>query len=134
MPVLPFLRRRLLADPKRLGRWGERRCEKHLKAQGYRTLARNYHCTAGEIDLVMAAPSGAITFIEVKTRRDEEHARACDAVGRLKRDRMARAAEYFRRKYRVKDRPLRFDVVAVVLGSGRKAEIKHYENAFVPRG
>jgi putative endonuclease len=133
MPALPFTRRRLLSDPKKLGRWGEKRCEKHLKAKGYRTLARNYQCALGEIDLVMAAPDGAVVFIEVKTRRNEDYARACDAVNRHKRIRMTRTAEYFRRIYRVKDRPLRFDVVAVVLGDGLKAEITHYENAFVPR-
>ena len=31
---------RLLADKKRLGRWGEKRCEKFLKRQGLKTLAR----------------------------------------------------------------------------------------------
>ncbi len=132
MPVLPFTRRRLLSDPKRLGRWGEKRCEKYLRARGYRTLARNYNCAVGEIDLVMSSPDGAIVFIEVKTRRSEEFARARDAVNRRKRLRMTRAAQYFRRVYRIKDRPLRFDVVAVVLGDGRSARITHYANAFVP--
>ncbi|MBE0536905.1 MAG: YraN family protein [Phycisphaerae bacterium] len=134
MLSLPFTRRRLLSDPKKLGRWGEKRCEKYLKAKGYCTLARNYHCTLGEIDLIMSAPEGAVVFVEVKTRRNEHFARAQDAVNHHKRLRMARTAEHFRRVYRVKDRPLRFDVVAVVLGDGRGAEITHHENAFVPWG
>jgi len=133
LSALPFTRRRLLSDPKKLGRWGEKRCEKYLKAKGYRTLSRNYRCTLGEIDLIMAAPEGTVVFIEVKTRRNEDYARAHDAVNRHKRIRMTRAAEYFRRVYRVKDRPLRFDVMAVVLGDGLKARITHYENAFAPR-
>ncbi|HPD46657.1 MAG TPA: YraN family protein [Anaerohalosphaeraceae bacterium] len=133
MPALPFIRRRLLSDPKRLGRWGEKRCEKHLKARGYRTIARNYRCAMGEIDLVMADPDGTLVFIEVKTRRNEDYARAHDAVTPRKRIRMARAAEYFRRIYRIKDRPLRFDVVAVVLGDGTRAVVTHYPNAFIPR-
>ena len=133
MPTLPFTRRRLLSDPKKLGRWGEKRCEKHLKGKGYRTLSRNYRCTLGEIDLVMATPEGTVVFIEVKTRRNEDFARACDAINLPKRTRMTRAAEYFRRVYRIKDRPLRFDVVTVVVGDGLAAEITHYENAFVPR-
>lgn len=132
MFVLPFHRRRLLADPKKLGRWGEKRCEKHLKSKGYKTIARNYSCAYGEIDLIVADIEGGLVFVEVKTRRDETIAPAHAAVNRKKRQKMYRTARIFLKTYRVKDKPLRFDVVTVILGETWRPEICHYENAFVP--
>jgi len=65
-------RTRLLADPKRLGKWGEKRCESFLKKKGLKTLARNYASKTGEIDLVMVDGDRSIVFVEVKTRTGED--------------------------------------------------------------
>ena len=125
-------RERLLADKELLGRWGEKRCEGFLRRKGYATIARRFACKGGEADLVMGDRDGAMIFVEVKTRRDEEYADAQAAVGRTKQKRIAIAAKTFLKKYRVKDKAVRFDVVAVVLGDKGRPEIRHYENAFVP--
>ena len=45
-----LIRRRLLKDRARLGRWGERHCERFLQNKGMRTLIRNYSCKLGELD------------------------------------------------------------------------------------
>lgn len=129
----PFGRRRLLADPKRLGRWGENQALRFLRGQGFRRIARNFRCDGGELDLILADPEGAVAFVEVKTRRNEDFAPAQVAVTPEKRRRMTRAAKVFARKYKLQDRPMRFDVVAVILGDGTKPEIRHYPNAFRPR-
>ncbi len=133
MLLWPFGRRRLLADPKRLGRWGENQALRFLRGRGFRRITRNFRCDGGELDLVMADPDGAVAFVEVKTRRNEDFAPAQVAVTPLKRRRMTRAAKVFARKYKLQDRPMRFDVVAVILGDGAKPEIRHYPNAFRPR-
>ena len=132
MFALLFNRRRLLADAKKLGAWGEKRCEKFLKSKGCKTIARNYSCAMGEIDLIVADPRGAIVFVEVKTRRNEDFAQAQSAVNYRKRKRMIRTANHFLKKYRVNDKPLRFDVVAIILGPKGDPEIRHYQNAFLP--
>jgi len=124
-------RQRLLANPKLLGRWGEKHCERFLKRKGLRTVARNYSSKAGEIDLVMASEEGAIVFVEVKTRRDEEFAQAQDAVNHAKREKLNRTAKFFLKNYKVKDKPVRFDVVALVLPKKGSVQIRHYENAFI---
>ncbi len=129
---LPIPRRRLLADPKRLGRWGENRCRRYLKSKGYRTIARNFRCALGEIDLIAADGEGRIVFVEVKTRRNEDHAQARLAVDRRKRTRMTRAANHFIKTYNIRNKPLRFDVVTVILNTKGPATIRHYENAFLP--
>ncbi|MBN1360752.1 MAG: YraN family protein [Sedimentisphaerales bacterium] len=125
-------RRRLLADRARLGRWGEKRCERYLKAKGFKTLDRNFVCKTGELDLVMVDPDGTLVFVEVKTRASEEFSPAEAAITGRKKQRMTRAARYFLAVHDIPDRPCRFDIVTIILGSSGRPEIRHYENAFVP--
>ena len=125
-------RRRLLADRVKLGRWGEKRAERFLRARGLRTLARRFSCRAGELDLVMVDADGSLVFIEVKTRADESFSPVESVVTSRKRRRMTRAARYFLATCDIQDRPCRFDVVTVVLGRSGRPQIRHYPSAFVP--
>ncbi len=125
-------RPRLLADRKLLGRWGERRSEKFLKRKGLKTLTRNFTCKTGEIDLVMVDSDRTIVFVEVKTRADESFGPAESAITSAKKSKMAKTARYFLAVNEIRDRPLRFDVLAVILGRQGPVQIRHYENAFVP--
>ena len=129
---LPGQRRRLLSDSKLLGRWGETHCEKFLKRQGYAFVARNFACKSGELDLIMCSDQGSLIFVEVKTRRSEEFAPAQSAVNYKKRKKMASTARWFTNQYDLKDRLMRFDVMAVVLGEKGPVEVRHYKNAFMP--
>jgi putative endonuclease len=124
-------RRKLLADRKLLGRWGEKRCERYLKNKGLKSLARNFSCKAGEIDLIMVAPNRAIVFVEVKTRADENLTPVESVITSAKKAKLSRAARYFLAAHNIENRPYRFDVVTIVLGRAGPARIKHYENAFV---
>jgi len=130
--LLPGTRRRLLKDHKLLGRWGEKRCERFLKRKGFATITRNFAWKLGEIDLIMNDSAGTIVFVEVRTRADESFTEAHRTVTPRKRTRLVRTAQYFLKTYKVKDRPLRFDVVAVVLGKKGRPQIRHYQNAFTP--
>ena len=125
-------RGKLLADRKKLGQWGEKRCEGFLKKKGLRKLARNFSCKSGEIDLVMVDTDGAIVFVEVKTRADESFEPAESVITPAKRTKLNRAARYFLTIHNIENRPYRFDVVTIVLGHSGPAQIRHYENAFVP--
>ena len=64
-------RRKLRADRKLLGKWGEKYCHGFLKKQGLKTLTRNFSCKTGEIDLVMIDTDRTIVFVEVRTKSDE---------------------------------------------------------------
>ena len=125
-------KRKLLSEPKRLGQWGEKRCEKHLKKQGLKTLTRNYTCKTGELDLVMADADGTVVFVEVKTRKDEVFAPAEDVITESKKRKLCRTAKYFLRVQKIENRPCRFDIVTVTLDANNQEIIKHYPNAFVP--
>ena len=125
-------RSKLLADRKLLGEWGERRCEKFLKRKGLKKLTRNFSCRTGEIDLIMVDSEGAIVFVEVKTRANEDFGPAELAVTYNKKTKLLRTARYFLATNNINDRPFRFDVVTIVVGQTGPAQINHYENTFVP--
>jgi putative endonuclease len=127
----------LLTDKKRLGRWGEKRCESFLKRKGLKTLARNYGSKTGELDLVMVDTDGAIVFVEVKTRADEcfdsvESDSVESVVTEPKKAKSLRTARYFLCAHNIDNRPYRFDVVTIVLGQRGPPQIRHYQNAFAP--
>jgi putative endonuclease len=132
---VPGYRKKLLSDRGKLGRWGESCCEKILKKQGYKFVARNFSCKYGEIDLIFM-DSGSVTpglvFVEVKTRRNEKRIKAQAAVGFKKRRRIGYTAKHFIQQYKIKDKPLRFDIVAIIVGDKGRPQIRHYKNAFVP--
>ncbi|HCB34385.1 MAG TPA: hypothetical protein DEP69_04305, partial [Acidimicrobiaceae bacterium] len=64
---------------------------------GYRVLARNWRCPAGELDLVVA-DDRQIVFCEVKTRASSRFGTGFEAVTADKQRRVRRlAAEFLRR-------------------------------------
>ncbi len=126
-----FWKRRLLSDSKLLGRWGEKRSEKFLKNKGLHPLTRNFSCKMGEIDLIMVDGDGAIVFIEVKCRANEDFTPAENLVTFDKQKKLNYTAQYFLRTHDIKDRPYRFDIVTIVLNSNGREQINHYQNAFV---
>ena len=119
-----------LSDTRLLGKWGQKQCEKFLKAKGCKTLTRNYSCRTGEIDLIMTAGDGTVIFVEVKTRTNEDYADAESSITPAKKIRMTKAANLFVKKYKLDNHPLRFDIVIVIPDEKGKSQIRHYENAF----
>lgn len=112
------------------GRWGEEHCLAYLKKKGFKFLDRNFRCRCGEIDLIMADADGTIVFVEVKTREKEDFTATENVITFAKKSRMKKAARIFLAKHRIDDRPLRFDVVTIVLNKPVHEQIKHYPNAF----
>jgi putative endonuclease len=125
-------KRRLLADIKLLGRWGEKYCQRFLKRKGLKKLARNFSCKTGEIDLIMVDIDGTIVFVEVRTRADESFGPAESSITFAKKAKLLRTAQYFLATHNIENRPFRFDVVTIVLAPTGRPLLRHYENAFVP--
>jgi len=128
--MFAFTKRRLFSDRTALAKWGEKRALKFLEKQAYTTIARNYLCKTGELDLVMADPDGTIVFVEVKTRSTEDFAEPEDSVTPAKKKKLSRAAQYFLKAHKIENRPCRFDVVAIKIGQTGPETIKHYPGAF----
>lgn len=104
-----------------LGLRGERRAERYLKREGLRTVARNWRCRFGEIDLVMAH-GDTLVFVEVRVRGESGFGDAADSVHAGKQARLARSASMFIAAHgEWQERPCRFDVVAIDASAGTDA-------------
>jgi Holliday junction resolvase-like predicted endonuclease len=45
---------------------------------------------------------------------------------------MIKTSKHFLSKYKIEDRPCRFDIVTIVLPQKGRIHTKHYENVFTP--
>ena len=94
------------------GKAGEKAAVAFLKKQGYRILKKNFRTAVGEIDII-AEQGRTVVFIEVKTRSGDKFGHPFEAITSAKQKKISRTAESFLSRFKVKDRDLRFDVVAV---------------------
>jgi putative endonuclease len=77
---------------RRRGRLAESLCCWHLRLRGWRVVARNWRCPAGEID-ILARRGRVLAIVEVKSRG--EIADAATALSPRQRRRIGRAAQAF---------------------------------------
>lgn len=97
----------------------------HLVAQGFTTLARNYRCRMGEIDLIMR-DGDTIVFVEVRLRSRSAFASAAESIDARKQARIAAAARHY--LMGKPEQPCRFD--CVLLERLDPAGIAWLRNAF----
>ena len=93
-----------------IGERYELRARRYLEARGLRTLARNYQCRNGEIDLIMR-DGAELVFVEVRMRSSEHFGGAAQSVGIDKRRKLRRAINSYLSRYSYRP-PFRFDLVA----------------------
>lgn len=108
----------------RLGQRGEEIACKFLSAKGYEILSRNWRCNRVELDIV-ARDSQTIVFCEVKTRQSSMFGLPAEAITRLKRENLRRAALLWLSSSAQKSAPLRFDVIAVTFDAEAQPHITH---------
>ena len=107
-----------------LGTLGETLVANWLAAQGWRLQARQWHCTWGELDLVMARamadPSWQLAFVEVKTRSQGNwDADGLMAITRHKQIKLAKSAQLYLLRHRQWAQAIcRFDVALVTCRGG----------------
>jgi putative endonuclease len=115
---------------KETGRLGEELALSYLFGQGYGLLARNYRCMLGEIDLIVSKGE-LIVFVEVRSLRSSRFGIPQESVRSAKQDRVRRVAQHYLKGQAQWDRPLRFDVVAIVIGSNDQVvTLNHIQAAF----
>lgn len=96
-----------------LGRWGETVAGDFLVANGYEVLDRGWRCSHGEIDIV-ARLSGAIAFVEVKTRRSGRYGHPLEAITPTKLARLRVLAGEWCRVNRVTAAAIRIDAIGII--------------------
>jgi putative endonuclease len=111
-----------------LGREGEVLAEAFLRARGCRTLARNFRCRAGEIDLVVL-DGDVVVFVEVRSRRGDVAGTPFESVDGRKQAQVVRVARHFLAARGLGERDARFDVVGVRFDADPPA-VEHLRGAF----
>ena len=107
MDVLPTSWRRQRGDQ------AEQAAESWLNRQGLITVARNWQCRMGEIDLVMR-DEDILVFVEVRFRSGQQHGGAAASGDPRKQRRLVSAARhYLRLRPEAAQYRCRFDVIAV---------------------
>jgi len=102
------------------GRRGEDAAAAMLERRGWRILDRNWRSRHLELDIV-AREKDVIVFVEVKTRAAGGMQQPFEALGKTKRERLARAACAWLREHDSWGCACRFDLAAVRVRDG------HYE-------
>lgn len=107
---------------------GEEVAARHLRAAGYRILARNWRSGRRELDLI-ALDGRTVVFVEVKTRGDgPQH--PLEALDRRQRRRLRSAAEAWIHAHPGVGREFRFDLLGVRLRRGEAPTVHHLPDAF----
>lgn len=111
-----------------LGRSGEDATVALYAGRGFRTVARNWRCSLGEIDLILQR-RGLLVFCEVKARSGSRFGGGHDAVTWTKQRKLRQLAEAFMASARVPHDAVRFDVASVHVGP-RGSSVELFEDAF----
>ena len=107
----------------------EKSAETYLQRSGLKTLARNYRCRRGEIDLVMTHRD-CVVFVEVRYRASREFGDPLETITPRKQRRIIAAATHFlAANPGLRERACRFDAVGVT-GSGDDVEYDWITDAF----
>ena len=90
----------------------EARAAAHLSQQGLRLVARNWRCSLGELDVVMA-DGDTLVIVEVRARQHQSHGGALASIDARKRGKLLRTTLAFTQAHpEWQDAPIRFDVVS----------------------
>ena len=77
-----------------VGVWGEAIATKHLEAQGYTVLHRNWRHGHGELDIV-ACKAELIVFVEVRTRTSDTFGSPEETLSPRKRAKLIATAQAY---------------------------------------
>ena len=113
------------------GAWGEALAARYLQKKRYKIVATNYRSRFGEIDLIITDRK-FLVFVEVKLRKSDKFASACEFVDRRKQERIRTTASIFLSEFPTDLQP-RFDVIEIYAPEGTQTlhpQIHHMEDAF----
>ena len=103
-----------MTNSKAIGNKAERIAEKYLHEQGLKTLARNFTCRLGELDLIMK-DGNDLVFVEVRYRYSASHGGPFESIDIRKCRKLRAAAETYLQKHpKLRNTSQRFDVIGIV--------------------
>ena len=94
-----------------LGRNAEQKACDFLLAKGLHLIARNFHCSLGEIDLIMQDGED-IVFVEVRSRSSADYGSAIESINKNKQKKVIKSAVFYLKKRNWLEKVnYRFDVI-----------------------
>lgn len=112
-----------------LGKSAELVAARYLESKGYRIEATNWKKSRFEIDIIATKP-GLIAFVEVKASKKTILGPPELRVRREKQRRIIQAAQEFLAEKDLISGDIRFDVIGITHGEGKRPGISHVESAF----
>ena len=109
-----------------LGVYGERVAARYLMERGLSVLDRNWRCSEGEIDLVLA-DEDVLVVCEVKTRSSTAAGTPHEAITDAKLDRLKRLGARWADAHGYYPDDIRIDLVAVMRPRKGAAIVDHVE-------
>jgi putative endonuclease len=107
-----------------VGKYGEDLAARHFVGAGFTILARNWRCEVGEIDIV-ARDGDTLVIAEVKTRTTVAFGSPAEAITPRKADKLRDLAFSWLNQHPEGGRPIRFDVVSVVIPRAGGPRLEH---------
>ena len=104
-------------------RWAEDLVADFYQREGYKIIARNWHCRQGELDIVAVLPEAlvkTIVVVEVRARASNYFGSAFESVTQAKQTKLRIATKKFLDCHKFSYSAVRFDVASVM---GVKIEI-----------
>jgi putative endonuclease len=122
---------RLKKDRRReIGRVGEQLASDFLQKKGYHILSRNWSTRLGELDLVVE-DGETLVFVEVRTTCSSRFGLGFQSVDWRKQQKVRRLALQYLQQNRLGQRPIRFDVISVLLDDTfSPVKIDYFPGAF----
>jgi putative endonuclease len=118
-----------IGDRAETGRAGEAAALAWYRSAGYRLVARNWTCRAGEVDLILAR-GRTVVFCEVKTRRGSAFGDPFEAVTWRKQEKLRLLAETYLAGGGKGRNEVRFDVASVIVAPDGHPSVHVFEQAF----
>lgn len=115
-------------DKQEIGGRGEELARRYLEQKGFRFIAANWKCKAGEIDVIMEKEGGLI-FVEVRTRKPTSYGAGYETVAWQKQKKLSRAGRWYIQSTKWRG-DARFDVVSITDDGSENPIIEHIEYAF----
>lgn len=112
---------------RRFGDRGEDLAAAFFLTRGFRLVARNWRCRAGEIDLIVARGE-TLHFIEIKTRRTDDYGHPEEAITPRKIAHLRRAIETYLQAATVQPRNYQADALAISLIPGKPPDFHYIED------
>lgn len=114
-----------------IGLLGEDLAEKYLVLKGWDIITRNYRCHAGEADIVANDVEGELVLVEVKARFVRDGMMLVPEIAvDLDKQRRYRNIGLIYLSTHPEFESVRFDVVAINMAEGHRAQIRHLEGAY----